>query len=313
MTPISELLSNPQVTEVIITAHDQIWFEQEGHLRAWSQHFMDSSEYHHFQEDLLHKTMGSLNIENPFHESKYKNFRLSMVHGSITNSNSQVLFRRNSQISMSLGELKKAGWCSPHEERFLKEIVSQRSNFLIAGNTGSGKTTLAQALVNEFGPNERIVLIEDTEELALPNSASTRLLTRPEHSAGLPAIDQQHLLKRSLRMRPDRLIIGEMRSTEAKDFLMALSTGHKGSFGTLHANSPQQALLRLEMLIQTGAPQWDLTAIRRLIQLSLEFIICIEKKTSGERRLQGIYKISSLEENGFLIEHLSQAELNRPN
>ena len=153
--------------------------------------------------------------------------------------------------------------------------------------------------------NERVILIEDTQELALPNSASTRLLTRKDAQGVLPIIDQMELVKQSLRMRPDRIVMGEIRGAEAKDLLMALSTGHSGSFATLHATDPQQALLRLEMLIQLGASFWSLEAIRNLIFLSLQNVIVVGRSPSGVRVLKGIYVLSSRETSGILVERLA--------
>ncbi len=129
-----------------------------------------------------------------------------------------------------------------------------------------------------------------------------KLLTREDPQKVHAPITQSDLVRRTLRLRPDRIIMGEIRGEEAKDFLMSLSTGHRGSFGTLHAQSPHQALLRLEMLIQLGAPQWSLQAIRRLIQLSLEFILITEKTSTGARKFAGLYRLSSLEDHGFLVE-----------
>jgi len=131
-----------------------------------------------------------------------------------------------------------------------------------------------------------------------------KLLTREDPHGILPAIDQTQLVKRSLRLRPDRIVMGEVRGSEAKDFLMAMATGHSGSFGTLHAQDASQALIRLEMLIQMGAPQWSLTAIRRLIQLSLDYIIITGRAATGERQLKGVFRLCSLEDQGFLVEQV---------
>jgi pilus assembly protein CpaF len=160
------------------------------------------------------------------------------------------------------------------------------------------------SLLDLLPENERVVVIEDSSEIALSNKASMKLLTREDPHGILPAIDQTQLVKRSLRLRPDRIVMGEVRGSEAKDFLMAMATGHSGSFGTLHAQDANQALIRLEMLIQMGAPQWSLTAIRRLIQLSLDYIIITGRATTGERQLKGVYRLCSLEDQGFLVEQV---------
>ena len=171
------------------------------------------------------------------------------------------------------------------------------------GGTSSGKTSFLQSLLQEFSKNERAVIIEDTQELNLPNSACCSLLTRQDPSGCVRDITMDDLLKRALRLRPDRLVIGEIRGPEAKSLLMALATGHDGSFGSMHARTASEALLRLEMLIQMGAPQWNLKSIRHLIAMTLQNIFVVEK-LNGKRQLQGIYQISSLEENGIILQKL---------
>jgi pilus assembly protein CpaF len=148
------------------------------------------------------------------------------------------------------------------------------------------------------------VIIEDTSELKIPNDAGVKLLTRRDPHRNLRDIDQSELLKQALRMRPDRIIMGEIRGGEAKDLLMAFATGHTGCMGTLHAENARQALLRLEMLIQLGAPQWSLHAVRTLIWLSVQAVIVVARGPQGVRKLEGVYKIASLEEVGFLIERM---------
>ena len=131
------------------------------------------------------------------------------------------------------------------------------------------------------------------------------MLTR-QQNPHLPSIDLTELVRQSLRMRPDRLVVGEVRTGEAKDLILALSTGHRGSMGTLHASNPHQALIRLEMLVQLGAPHWSLQAIRKLIGLSLDGIVCVTKTKEGKRRLKSIHQITSVEETGILLECLLQ-------
>jgi pilus assembly protein CpaF len=149
---------------------------------------------------------------------------------------------------------------------------------------------------------DRVVMIEDTSELHSPNSASVKLLTRRDPHGHLRDIHQSDLLKQALRMRPDRIVMGEIRGEEAKDLLMAFATGHTGCMGTLHAETARQALIRLEMLIQLGAPQWGLHAVRTLIWLSLQNIVVVKKDKAGRRVLDGIYRVTALEEFGFLLE-----------
>jgi pilus assembly protein CpaF len=191
------------------------------------------------------------------------------------------------------------------EIEFLSQLVMNKDNLLIIGPASSGKTSVLKALLNECPKNERLIILEDSKELDPPSEASTQLLTRFDARGVLPHLSLSELVRQSLRMRPDRLVVGEVRGNEAKELLLALATGHRGSFGTLHASDPWQALIRLEMLIQMGAPQWSLSAIRKLILLSLNYIIVCTRDREGQRKLSGIYKLISVEDSGVIIERVN--------
>jgi pilus assembly protein CpaF len=226
------------------------------------------------------------------------------LHKCLSQSETQINIRRHRDSSWSLEDFCKNNWASEADFGLLREIVSRKLNFLVVGATGSGKTSLVNALLAEVPRSERSIVIEDTQELHLPHRLCTRLLGREGLDSGLSAISPGELLKCALRLRPDRLVMGEIRGEEAKDFLLLLSTGHPGSFGTLHAETSQQAIMRLEMLIQMGAPQWSLDTVRRLIHQCLQIIIVVEKKEDGSRGLREIFKIQSLESFGFTMERL---------
>ncbi|MEO0335064.1 MAG: CpaF/VirB11 family protein, partial [Pseudomonadota bacterium] len=190
---------------------------------------------------------------------------------------------------------------SEHQREHIESLVNNLASCLIVGPTGSGKTTLLNAILQKVPAKERIVILEDTDELASPHENSVKLLTRIDDSSQLRNFDLGDLLRESLRMRPDRIVVGEVRGQEAKELLLALSTGHSGFFGTLHASSAQEALWRLEMLVQMGAPQWAKETIRRLIFSALHEILVV-KRESGIRKIIEIKKLSGLESNGILLE-----------
>ena len=180
-------------------------------------------------------------------------------------------------------------------------MIERRKNILFLGPTGCGKTTVLGACLKELASSERVVILEDTDELPRPNTASSKLLTRPQQGSTLPEVTLSDLVRQSLRMRPFRLVMGEVRGAEAKDLLLALATGHSGSMGTIHSADARQALLRLEMLVQLGAPQWSLQAIRQLIHLSVEALVVCGYE-GGQRRLHGLFQVAALESIGFLLE-----------
>lgn len=300
--PLNALMVNEHITEIMINGGHHIYYETKGQLYPYPDSFFSENSYRNFVDRLCHASQTFITKEHPCADGQFGDFRISLVGNDITQSGVSINLRRHPKNPWNFDRLIENKWCNYEQARFLKEIRSSRMNFLVVGNTGAGKTSVLNSFLCDMPPEERLIVIEDTPEIHIPNKSSLRLLTRDDPQGILPSIDQGQLVKRSLRLRPDRIVMGEMRGAEAKDFLLALATGHQGSFGTLHAQDAAQALIRMEMLIQIGAPQWNLLSIRRLIQISLQYIIVTKKTQAGLRYLEGIYKLSSLEENGFLLE-----------
>jgi pilus assembly protein CpaF len=300
--PLASLISDTEISEVIVNGFDSIWFEKGGKLLPHLDRFASPQSYSQFLARFCHQAQVHCTLERPMTDGQFLDFRLHLISEELTRAEPALSLRRHPVNAWTLSRLQEIGWASESGIEELRRMIHRQENFLVVGTTGSGKTSVASALLGELKENERVIIIEDTSELQCPNTISTKLLTRKETHSSLCEINQAELLKQSLRMRPDRLVLGEVRGSEAKDLLMALSTGHAGSFATLHASDPHQALLRLEMLIQLGAPFWSLDAIRNLIFLSLQKIVIVEKTTAGQRRLSGIYSLSSRESSGILID-----------
>ena len=306
--PIAKIMQDESITEILILSPSDIYFEKSGRLHRLEDQFLGPTTYHNFIEKVCQEANTHFNLERPMANGKFRDFRLHIVSGTLTHQSVQISLRRHPNNPWTLQRLAEtAASTDPSKSsalEMIRKIIKQKKNFLVVGATASGKTSLLNACLQELEESERCVIIEDTPELTLPNPVSSKLVTRIDAQSVLPPIDQTELLKQSLRMRPDRLVMGEIRGGEAKDLLMALSTGHEGSFATLHAGDGRQALLRLEMLIQMGAPSWSPAAIRNLIGLSLHYIIVVEKKPEGHRGLQAIYELTSVEENGILLGRL---------
>lgn len=300
--PIQDLIYDESVTEIIINGPDSVWFEKSGKLQAHPDSFASDLTYSNFINRICSVSHAQYTLDRPMLDGKFLDFRIHLISDEITKTKTVISLRRHPKNPWTLESFLHSEWCDANSIKAIKKIIHENENFIVIGGTGSGKTSLLNACLQEIAPNCRSILIEDTEELKVPNQISTRLLTRKDAQGILSNIDQSELLKQALRMRPDRIIMGEIRSVEAKDFLMALSTGHQGSFASLHATDAHQALLRLEMLIQLGAPNWSLEAIRNLIFLSLQKILVVERNSSGKRVLKGIYQICSRETSGILIE-----------
>jgi pilus assembly protein CpaF len=304
MGPISVLLADEEITEILILSHNRICFEKYGQLHALNDYFCSIHTFKNFVDRVCTEARTHFNLERPMTNGKFRDFRLHLISSELTHDSHAIALRRHPKNPWTLEKLLEQGWCKKEDLEIIEKILFSKGNFIVVGGTGSGKTSFLNACLQKIPGRERIVIIEDTPELTVPNLFSSKLVTRFDANGILPPIDQSELVRQSLRMRPDRLVMGEIRGAEAKDLLMALSTGHDGSFGTLHANSPSQALIRLEMLIQLGAPGWSLSAIRQLIKLSLQYVFVIGKSPEGHRRLQGLYQITSIEEIGLLLERL---------
>ncbi len=303
LAPLTKLLNDPETTEILVNSAQHIYFEKHGQLKRSGDVFVSAEHYLTAIDRLTESCLTFLNREKPFIETQAGEWRLTLIFSEISGRSPLLSMRRRSPIPWNLEKLCAANWCGMAEYELLTEALATKRNILVVGPTTSGKTTVLQALLHSLDANERVLIIEDTQELHLPNQASASLLTRSHINANVGAIGLTELIQKALRLRPDRLVLGEVRGPEAYALLLALSTGHEGSFGSLHARNTQEALLRLEMLVQLGAPNWSLQSIRRLISLSLDLIITVEKTPQG-RRLKEIARLHSAEEMGITTEKL---------
>lgn len=300
--PMDPLLEDTKVTEIIANGKDDVWFERAGELSKAPDQFLTTTTFKNAVNLICSEAGLTVNLAQPFADGRWRGFRVHLACAPLVHRDFHISLRRISETPWTLDRLGELGWTDPHQLNRLRGLIQERKNILIVGSTGSGKTSVLGALLRELPGSERAVIIEDTDELPVPNTASSKLLTRLE-SPALRGVDLTELVRQALRMRPQRLVVGEVRGGEAKDLLMALATGHTGSMGTLHASEARQALLRLEMLIQMGAPQWSVQAVRQLIQFSVDaLVVC--GNANGHRRLEGLYKVAALESFGFLVERL---------
>lgn len=299
--PLENLFSEDEITEILFVSWKELWVEVEGKLSRRPA-FLSPHTYSKIFLQICEEAGLQLSHDVPFGDGQWRDFRIHATRPPISSHQTMTL-RRQSYQNRSLSWFIDRETLTCEQDEVLLKLLKQRKNILFVGSTGSGKTSLLNALLKETPENERTVILEDTDELSTPNEASTKLLTRFDSSQSLRPIELSELVKQALRMRPDRLVLGEVRGPEAKDLLMALATGHNGSLGTLHADSAKQALLRLEMLVQLGAPQWQISAIRTLIHLSVDAIVVLQKE-SGHRFVEGIYRVAGLESFGLLTEKI---------
>ena len=300
---ITPLLDCDQTQEIMINGRQEIWIEKLGRFERFHDHFLSDVTFKNFIDRICAEAQVHVDLSNPFANGRWRGYRLHLVCAPISHQAHHLTLRRHPQNPWTLDRLATGGWCTQTELLVLRSLLYKKQNVLVIGPKGAGKTYVLGACLKEIEPNERTVIIEDTDELSLPNTASTKLLTRVGTSS-LPEITLSELVRQSLRMRPQRLAVGEVRGPEAKDLLLALATGHQGSWGTLHAQDAQQALLRLEMLIQMGAPQWSVQAIRQLLKLSVDALVVCGFE-GGQRRLKGIFHVAAIESFGLLLDPLT--------
>ena len=298
--PLNSLLSDPEINEIIINGKDHIFYEKQGCMDVLADAFLSQITFYHIVEKISSEAGITVNVKKPYSEGRWRDFRVFVLRSPLVTTDFQLCMRKQSKQLWTferLGDL----WAPPEAFEILREFVQDKKNFLIVGPTSCGKTSALNACLQEIKPFERVISIEDTDEIVLSNAVSTKLLTQKSaESLGL-LVNQQDLVQQSLRLRPDRIVMGEVRGAEAKDLLLALATGHQGSIGTLHAKDHKQALWKLETLAQMGAAQWQSSTVQRLIFSSLQALVVLEKRDSV-RRLKGLYKITALESSGFLFE-----------
>jgi pilus assembly protein CpaF len=312
-----EILKNPKITEIILHPDDELNYEIDGKLitadaSLWKE--IDSSVKDKVISKITEVLPQAPNYENPLCSGIWNGFRVQVIAPPIIEKNLLVQLRRLS-LTRDFKSFRCEDWQGSIDLTNLleKKIKDEKANFIIAGPTGCGKTTLLKSLLSSFCKEDRVLCLEDTPELPRINTNSNNLKTYNATSEELKDITLDDLVKASLRLRPDRLMMGEMRGEEASSFLLMLSTGHRGSGATLHAHNPQDALRRLEMLVQMGSP-WNLQTVRQLIYSSLDIVITMGRDEKGQRAILKVSELESLEEHGFLVHHLyEKSELAKSN
>lgn len=299
--PLDELLENEQITEILVNSADDIYFESEGKIHRHEDRFFSESSYFDCCKRLIEVAGIQLTLNFPFGNGRFKDWRVHAICPPVCSARLGLSLRRIPKNTWTLQKLFDCNFLTSQQQAYLQNAIHDKKNFIICGSTGTGKTSLLSACLEIIPGTERIVVIEDTPEVHLPNCNSIRLVTRKDHQESLLEISSAELIKQSLRMRPDRIILGEVRGEEAKDLLLANSTGHRGSIASLHAHDAQGALRRLQLLTQMGAPQWSTKMVQNLIFDSVDFVVTIERTNNGSRFIQEICEINSLEENGFTL------------
>ena len=300
---LDSILADEDITEVMINGPDNIFVERKGRLTRVDKHFKDEQELRRVIDLIVGKAHREVSEANPIVDTRLEDgSRVNVVLSPIALSGSTVTIRKFSKQPMTMEKLLEYGSITPEVAQFLQKLVKARYNIFIAGGTGSGKTTFLNALSSYIPHDERIITIEDSAELQItqiPNIVRLETRNATASSGESKKIDIQGLIRSSLRMRPDRIIVGEVRGAEALDMLQAMNTGHDGSLSTGHANSAEDMLSRLETMVLQGEAALPLKAIRQQISSAVDIMIHLSRLRDHSRKTMMVSEIlPHLDEKG---------------
>ena len=298
------MLSNPNITDILVNGHKEVWIDQGQGLEKTKLTFLNEESVRSLAQRLALATGRRLDQSQPYVDAQLsKTIRLHAVLSPIANPGTVISLRIHRPQIMSLTELVLNKTVTTSQKDFLNEIIKKQKSFVICGGTGSGKTTLLNSLISEVNRYQRILIIEDSRELNPQHPHVVSLEGRPANIEGMGLITMKDLIKQSLRMRADRLIIGEVRGAEVIDWLSALNTGHTGSAGTIHANSIHEVIIRFESLgLMAGLSK---EAVHSQLRTALNYVIHIERNSHGKRYVKAIGEFLTDTNGNCFIEELN--------
>jgi pilus assembly protein CpaF len=296
--PIEPLLADPTICDILVNGPDQIYVEKRGKLELTSLTFRHDAHVLHVAQRIASSIGRTVDETTPMLDARLLDgSRVNIIVPPLALNGPSLSIRKFSRQMLSISHLVTEGSMSAEVARALEIFARCRLNIIVSGGTGSGKTTLLNALSEWIHPGERIVTIEDAAELQLQQRHVIRLETRPASIEGRGLIDQGHLVRNALRMRPDRIIVGESRGPEAFDMMQAMNTGHAGSMATVHANSARDAVARIENMILMGNANLPVRAIRTQIASAVDVIVQTERMHDGVRRVTEVVEVIGIEDD----------------
>ncbi len=294
--PLEPLLKDPTISDILVNSHDTIYIERRGKIEATSVRFKDDEHLMRVIERIVSSVGRRIDESSPMVDARLQDgSRVNAIIPPLSIDGPVLSIRRFGSDPLRMSSLIENKALTKDIADMLQMVVNARLNVLISGGTGAGKTTLLNALSAYIPHDERIVTIEDSAELQLQQPHCVRLETRPPNIEGKGEVSQRDLVKNALRMRPDRIVIGEVRGGEAIDMLQAMNTGHDGSLTTVHANSARDALGRLETMIQMTGLRLSDRAMRQQIASAINMVLQVARLSDGTRRITGISEITGME------------------
>jgi len=301
--PIEPLLKDPTVTDILINTHKLCFVERFGKLHETKVHFKDEAHLLRIIGKIVAGVGRRIDESSPMVDARLPDgSRVNVAIKPIAIDGPLVSIRKFAERALSMERLVEVGTIRPPIVDVLKAAVRGRVSLIISGGTGSGKTTMLNALSSYIPRDERLITIEDAAELQLQQIHVGRLETRPPNAEGRGEIRQRELVKNALRMRPDRIIIGECRGEEAFDMLQAMNTGHEGSMTTIHANSPRDALKRLEQMVTMAGMTSTVGSIRSQIASAITIVMQLQRLPDGKRRVVSVSEITGVEDEEIQLQ-----------
>jgi len=303
--PLEPLLQNDSITEIMVNGPNQIFIEQKGKLKLTEVHFYDTTHLMNIIERILTPLGRRVDESSPLVDARLADgSRVNIIIPPLSLVGPAVTIRKFSKKALSIDDLVGFGTLSNDMAKFLDACVRARLNILVSGGTGSGKTTTLNVLSSFIPSTDRIVTIEDAAELRLQQRHVVTLESRPANLEGHGAITIRDLVRNALRMRPDRIIVGEVRSGEALDMLQAMNTGHDGSLTTAHANSPRDVLSRLETMVLMAGMELPVRAVRTQVASAIDLILQQSRIRDGSRKITYITEVQGMEGDTIILQDL---------
>jgi len=294
--PIEPLMLDPTISDILVNSHRQVYVERKGQLMLTSVQFHDDAHVMRIIEKIVSRVGRRIDESSPMVDARLPDgSRVNAIISPLALDGPVLSVRRFSVQPLTMKDLVARQTLTPQMAELLQALACAKLNILISGGTGSGKTTLLNVISGFIPSAERIITIEDAAELRLQQPHVVRLETRPPNIEGRGEVPQRALVRNALRMRPDRIILGEVRGAEAVDMLHAMNTGHEGSLATIHANTPRDALARLENMISMAGANLGLRAIRQQISSAITVVIQLMRLSDGSRKLVSVHEITGME------------------
>jgi pilus assembly protein CpaF len=310
--PLERLLADESVTEVMVNGPYEVWVERQGRLYETTVRFHDESHLRRIINKIVAQVGRRIDESSPLVDARLPDgSRVNAVIPPLSLTGPLVTIRKFSKKRLEMSDLIRLSTLNTETVEFLQRCVLAELNILVSGGTGSGKTTLLNALSTAIPDHDRILTIEDAAELRLNQRHVLRLEARPKNIEGEGEIPIRTLVRNALRMRPDRIIVGEVRGAEALDMLQAMNTGHDGSLSTIHANSPRDALSRIETMVMMTGYDLPLRAIRGQAAAALDMIVHLERVEDGSRRVTAITEVQRMEADVITLQDIFEFKVDQ--